>query len=310
MADNPDLTINGAEARGIDASFCKRDAPRAFGVLLRYLPVSLAVREIMRMRALADAGTLLMPLLDVGCGDGLFWEVLTNDLAAGKSSGLRGLVGVDISDSELQLASLRLSSQGGEVLSFDISHDSGERRLDTHLGPFKTVVANSSLEHVPKLEVALRNIRRYMARDSTLWLFLPAPQWSNTLAMKRLLRKISPRISGMYGGMWDGFYQHYHLYPAWMWAHMLNGLGFSFTIRGVGNAHGNRIFERWLPAAFVSFTYKSIFGHYPAGSVSWFKQMMLPGMTPFLNDVQSGAVVLDDLEHPEVVEYVIRCSPR
>ena len=64
--------------------------------LMQYMPLSLAVRELMRMRGLADYGTLELPLLDVGCGDGLFWEVLTKELQSGRTQNLEGLVGIDI----------------------------------------------------------------------------------------------------------------------------------------------------------------------------------------------------------------------
>jgi SAM-dependent methyltransferase len=295
---------------GLNVSFCKQDARETFRALLRYLPVALAVREIMRMRALAEVGSLATPLLDIGCGDGLFWEVLTRDLASGRSSGVEGLVGVDISEAELRLASLRLSPLGGEVHSFDIAHDGRERTLDDRLGAFRTVIANCSLEHVPKLEVALENIKRYMALDGELWLFVPAPRWSDTFVVKRVLRKIGARAAGTYGGMWDGFYQHHHLYPAWVWSALLENAGFASDIRGLGSARGNRLAELWLPPSFASFVWKSLFGRYPRGLLSSLKVALVPRMDAYLDEVQSGAVITQDLEHPEVVEYVIRCRVR
>jgi SAM-dependent methyltransferase len=299
-----------AAPRGLDVSCCRHDARGAFRALLRYLPVSLAVREIMRMRVLAEAGALRTPLLDVGCGDGLFWEVLTRDLASGRSRGVAGLVGVDISASELRLASLRLSPLGGEVLAFDISRDGVERALDDRLGAFATVIANCSLEHVPKLELALANIRRYMAPGGELWLFVPAPRWTDTLAVKRWLRRLGARVAGTYGGMWDGFYQHHHLYPAWVWTELLRAQGFEPEIQGLGSERGNRLAEVWLPLAFVSFLYKCVFGHYPARVARSLKLSLAPRMDAYLEEVQRGDVITADLDHPEVVEYAIRCRAR
>lgn len=304
------LPPQAAPAGRLNVSFCKQDARETFRALLHYLPVSLAVREILRMRVLAERGTLAAPLLDVGCGDGLFWEVLTRDIASGSSSGVAGLVGVDISDSELRLASLRLSALGGEVLNFDISGDGRAPALDERRGAFRTVIANCSLEHVPRLEDALVNIRSYMAPDGELWLFVPAPRWSDTFVVKRLLRKLGARAAGTYGGMWDGFYQHHHLYPAWVWQHLLEAQGFACEIHGLGSARGNRLAELWMPPAFLSFGYKSIFGHYPARLSRPFKLPLLSSMQAYLDEVQRGDVITDDLEHPEVVEYSIRCVQR
>ena len=64
--------------------------------LLRYLPMSLAVREAMRMRALAESHGLETPLLDIGCGDGLFWQVVTREYLEKNEWQLDGLLGIDI----------------------------------------------------------------------------------------------------------------------------------------------------------------------------------------------------------------------
>src|SRR5690606_34252564 len=79
---------------------CKRDPARALRILLRYLPLSLCVREIMRLRALSENGSLEAPLLDVGCGDGLFWQAV-GDAAQAGADRLDGLVGIDVNPHEL-----------------------------------------------------------------------------------------------------------------------------------------------------------------------------------------------------------------
>ena len=53
-----------ARAAAIDIQSCKHDAAGAMRALVEYLPLALAVREIMRMRALAECGSLTMPLLE------------------------------------------------------------------------------------------------------------------------------------------------------------------------------------------------------------------------------------------------------
>lgn len=150
-------------AAGIDIRYCKSDAAGAMRALMQYMPLALAVRELMRMRGLADYGTLEMPMLDVGCGDGLFWEVFAKELQGEGARHLEGLVGIDINRAELDLASVRLSPVGGEVRSVDISDQAAGAELR---GRFKTIIANCSLEHVPKLEHAIQNIGSYLAPAS------------------------------------------------------------------------------------------------------------------------------------------------
>jgi len=292
---------------GLDVRSCKSDAAGAMRALMQYLPLALAVRELMRMRALADYGTLEMPLLDVGCGDGLFWEVMTEELRSGQSQHLEGLVGIDINQAELDLASVRLSSAGGEVRSVDISARGAG--ADLH-GRFETVIANCSLEHVPKLEVAIQNIRSFLAPGGELFMILPTPNWTDTLALKRLLGRFSGRLAGTFAGAFDGFYQHHHLYPWYVWEHLLHGFGFDIELKGLGSREANRITERWYLPAIASFLYKSVFHHYPMRIARPLKQRYMKRLGKFLAEVEQGLVVHDDLDHPEVIEYLARCTPR
>jgi len=306
-ATSPPHVAQRAGEGGLDVSYCKQDATGAMKTLLRYLPVSLAVHEIMRMRALAEVGVLRTPLLDVGCGDGLFWEVLARDIKEGRTQSVEGLVGIDINAHELELASLRLSSLGGELRNLDITDDGSQRQLDDRLGTFKTVIANCSLEHVPRLEVALENIKRYMAPDGELWLFVPAPGWSDSYRVKKFLRSFSARLAGTYGGMWDGFYQHHHLYRGYVWRYLLQGIGFDAEVRAIGSDRANVLRELWLPPALASFLYKCVFKRYPERFVAPFKHWALPRMKSFLDEVERGDVVHDRLDDPNVIEYAIRC---
>ena len=177
---------------GLDLRNCRTDAATAMRALLEVLPVTLAVREIMRMRALADLGVLRMPMLDVGCGDGLFWEVAVRDLKSGHSN-LDGLVGIDIDEHELRLATARLSPIGGDMRLIDISDPSMTTDLEGAKGSFETIIANCSLEHVPRLEDALLNIKQFLAPDGELLLFVPEPRWTDSFTSKRVLARISPR---------------------------------------------------------------------------------------------------------------------
>ena len=294
-----------ARTAAIDIRICKTDAAGAMRALVEYLPLALAVREIMRMRALAECGSLAMPLLDVGCGDGLFWEVITREVLGGSSLRLAGLMGIDVNRSELDLASMRLSAIGGEVRALDISDPHVDLRTR-----FNTIICNCSLEHVPELEPALMNIRQYLNPEGELFMVLPAPRWTDTLATKKVLARLSGRLAQMYGGLFDGFYQHHHLYPAWTWEHLLGSLGFEVEIRGIGSRLANRLTELWYLPAVGSFLYKGLFKRYPARWTAPFKTRYLAGLGDFFREVEQGQVLHDDLRHPEIIEWFVRARPR
>ncbi|MCB0384342.1 MAG: class I SAM-dependent methyltransferase, partial [Bdellovibrionales bacterium] len=117
-------------------------AETAWKHLTAHLPLSLAVRELMRLRALFEMGAIQKPILDVGCGDGLFWENLIQNIREGEKVSLKGLMGIDIDTHELSLASLRLQSRGVEVQQRDISLTSSLEGQSDLKGQFQTVIAN------------------------------------------------------------------------------------------------------------------------------------------------------------------------
>jgi len=290
--------------------FCKHDPQSAMNALLRCLPLSLAVREIMRMRALAEQSPLPAPLLDVGCGDGLFWEVAARSLQDKQHALLDGLIGIDVSDHELKLASLRLAQDGGEVRNVDISSNLQDHSIGDMTNMFRTIVANCSLEHVPRIEPALRNIKHYLHSDGRFFLFVPAPFWTDTLGFKRALNRWAPRMAGVYGALFDGFFRHYHLYPSYVWEYLLKGVGFTVEKSiGIGSFAANRLFDRWLFGSLPAFVFKAIFKRYPI----WYTQLKssyLKRRAPdFMREIETGFCVSSDTEGPDCVEYLFICRP-
>lgn len=288
---------------------CKTNPARALRILLRYLPLSLCVREIMRLRALSERGSLESPLLDVGCGDGLFWEA-AGETARTDGQRLKGLMGIDVNAHELGIASMRLQKEGGIARRVDIS---GPPVLVDDLGgaTYPTILANCSLEHVRHIDKAFRNMRALQKDEGRLLLFVPAPRWSDTLALKRFLSKIHPRLGALYGAMWDGFFQHHHLYPHYVWRHLLESSGYEVeSLQGIGSAHANRLFARWAAPSFPAFLYKEVFKKYP----SWYaplKRLYVRTLEKgFLEEIRSGACIKDDPDHDDVVEYYIVCRKR
>jgi len=291
----------------IRVDYCKTAPAAAMKSLLRYLPLSLAVREAMRMRALADFEGLETPALDIGCGDGLFWEVVTRQYVEKNESTLDGLLGIDINRHELELASLRLADKGMDLKSIDISDNEQIHSLEELRGRFRTVMANCSLEHVPNLDDSLANIRTLLKDDdSRFYLFVPAPNWTETLAVKRFIRRVSPRLAGMYGGMLDGFFQHQHLYQAYVWKHLLEGNGFSdVEVVGLGSKAANRLFELWLLPAFGSFLVKGLVKRYPS-MFQGITSRYIHGEAQFLREIADGSFITDAKDE-HVVELFIRC---
>jgi len=307
-----DTDTNSLENHEQQISFdaIREEPKRVFALLRNYLPTSLAVREIMRLRSLAEIGSIKLPLLDVGCGDGLFWEVAFKDAGKGKKSALKGLFGIDINSSELKLASRRFSEFGAQANLLDISSKIGDEQSfhKDQMETFHHVLCNCSIEHVTQLKESLTNIYQLIKSGGTLSLFVPAPNWSNTMQIKQLLSKISYRLGSVYGACFDGFFQHHHLYPAWVWQHLLEGIGFkNIKIQGLGSKKASMIFERRLPFALISFLFKSLFKRYPC-LPGWSNWNRTRNIKDFLNEVHDGSCISDNLHGNYIVEFFITCQ--
>ncbi len=185
-------------------------------------PLALSLREVNRLMAFAllaeqdkqERGEV-MPVLDVGCGDGVWWMLLDVD---------RGLVyGVDISGSEIKRAQKHIHA----VLA-DISKVRPFPEVS-----FPTVLANCSLEHVPDIQGALDTIRRCaIEKNGRLVLFVPAVQWGYQGMIQAFFLRHAPRLAMSLSGALNGFFQHWHLYDLSVWESILARSG--WKTRGHG----------------------------------------------------------------------------
>jgi SAM-dependent methyltransferase len=220
-----------------------------FSELTRAIPVSLAVREVMRLLTLYRRLPESTDILDVGCGDGSFWR-------AYPGVGRLTLDGVDLDAKELDLA--RKSGVYRDLWAMDISQRAPGRKY-----PF--VVGNCSLEHVPHIHRALVNIRESLLEEGRLILFVPAFGWSRSLGAVKTLAKFSNRMAMAASGALDGFFQHHHIYDAGSWQLLVEAAGYEVVqCKALGSPTINRVFESQLGPAFFEFLYKALFKQYPS----------------------------------------------
>ena len=213
---------------------------------LRHAPLSLTLREINRLVALETVGKNHGPVLDVGCGDGFWWTMRSDN---------REIYGIDISAREIAQASTRIHAELADV----------SKETPFSGTKFGEVIGNCSLEHVPDIDAALSNLRRAAADDARLLMFVPTPRWAYQGRTQRLLLKHAPRVAMALSGAFNGFFQHWHLYDHKVWRRLLEQHGWRVTATyGLGSARSEFLFRAFLPPAFVQFLAKSITGFYPA----------------------------------------------
>src|SRR5436190_3319850 len=111
-------------------------------------PTALAIKECARLAVLRKY-ECPEPILDVGCGDGLFARIAFVG---------RQVWGIDIDAAEGRHAA------NASVYEQVILGDVTRARLPQEF--FASCIANCSLEHIPRIEDALRNIRRSLHKGA------------------------------------------------------------------------------------------------------------------------------------------------
>lgn len=235
----------------------------AISKYLSWTPLSLVIRETCRIHAfrkILDKETLgpKLKILDVGCGDGRWWNYLSVDKSY-------EIFGVDINSREVEKAQDIIQAR---VL--DITDITAVRSLPQD---FDLVVGNCSLEHIPNINEALKNISSVLKEGATFILFVPTPTWALKGKSVEMLARVSPRFSMAFSGFMNGFFQHWHLYQYEIWNHLLASNGFKTTqVHGLGTKKLEFLFRLYLPTSFISFLVKSVTGKY----LNFFFSYLLP----------------------------------
>ncbi len=200
----PPASVRRKAAPAPDAELDLEDFRHYFA----HSPTALAIKECARLsviRRYACPG----PILDVGCGDGLFARMAFEDAE---------VWGIDIDAAEGRWAAA--SQAYTQVVLGDVTRASLPRDF------FATCVANCSLEHVPRLDLALKNILGSLRPGGVAYLFVPNVEWASHLTSARLLARLgAPLMSQQIQTAIDRQFRHYHLYDAAGWRRVVADSG-------------------------------------------------------------------------------------
>ena len=190
VADGPEITLE--------------DFERYFP----HTPAALCIKECARlsvMRRYPCPG----PVLDVGCGDGLFARMAFDDV---------DVWGIDIDAAEGRWAAA--SKAYTQVILGDVTKVTLPETF------FATCVANCSLEHVPRIDLALKNILRSLRPGGLAYLFVPAAGWASHLTSARVLTELgAPALGARIESSIDHVFKHHHLYDADGWRRVVEQSG-------------------------------------------------------------------------------------
>jgi 2-polyprenyl-3-methyl-5-hydroxy-6-metoxy-1,4-benzoquinol methylase len=207
-----------------------------------HTPAALCIKECARLTALRRHDCP-QPILDVGCGDGLFASIAFRDAE---------VWGIDIDAKEGRWAAA--SRAYSQVVLGDVTR---AKLPETF---FETCVANCSLEHVPRIDLALTNIRRSLKPGGRVLMFVPNREWAEHLMSYRFLKSLgAPGLAETLQTAIDTFFKHEHLYDEAGWRKVLVDAGFEIeAIEPVLSSGTTVAFEAFLLPSLLGWANKHL----------------------------------------------------
>ena len=150
------------------------------------------------------------PVLDVGCGDGIFSSVLFGEHVD---------TGIDPDERELRIA--------GRLDAYTELINCSGASVPKPDGTYRTIFSNSVLEHIPDLRPVLFELHRLLHDDGQLIVTVPVHRFEEHnighLVLRGLhLRKLAVRWQRFFRNFWG----LYHVHSSESWRTMLESAGF------------------------------------------------------------------------------------
>lgn len=150
------------------------------------------------------------PILDIGCGDGIFASILCS-----------AQIDTGIDPDKPELNSARESQAYRELIGC-FGND-----IPKPDKSFATIVSNSVLEHIPDLVPVLKEANRLLADDGRFYITIPSDRLELATAPARILSAFGmPSLARRYGRFYNSFWGHHHAYDDKTWRTMFAEAGF------------------------------------------------------------------------------------
>jgi SAM-dependent methyltransferase len=185
-------------------------------ILLAYMsmaPLPLAFERTMEGNIYRTLPPLARPVLDIGCGEGLFAKVVF----AGKVD-----TGIDPDARELERAK--------ELGAYEELIQCFGHQIPKPDGAFQTIVSNSVLEHISDLEPVLREAHRLLAPGGRFYFTVPSEKFDRYSVLNQLLTAV--RLHGQaaqFRAFFNRFWRHYHYHTLDGWKELARRCGFEIV---------------------------------------------------------------------------------
>lgn len=217
-----------------------------FSNYLKFAPVSLALERSLECEIFLKQ-VFEHPVLDLGCGDGLFAFILFDDKVD---------TGIDPNPREVKRAtqyaiySEQINCLGDKIPKPD--------------GSYKTVYSNSVLEHIPDLEPVLKEVHRILSTGGNFYVTVPTHLFQTYTVGSRFLTTLGlSRLAIKYEHFYNSFWSQIHCYTPAKWAELFERNGFKVVnVIEYGSKKTSLIYGLFIPLAFWDWLMKKLFNRW------------------------------------------------
>jgi len=172
-------------------------------------PLALAFERVMECRILAQQ-TFERPMLDIGCGEGLFAKILFTEPVD---------TGIDPNSRELA----RAHELGAYVELIECRGDA----IPKADGSYRTILSNSVIEHIPDIQPVLLEAYRLLAPGGRMYLTVPSNRFDEYTWISQFLAALGlDNLRRRFGEFFNRFWVHYHYHTLEHWRKIAESAGF------------------------------------------------------------------------------------
>lgn len=209
-------------------------------------PMALAIERSLECDILSQQ-KFVPPILDMGCGDGLFAYILFDDQID---------TGIDPSQDEIERA--RLLNIYKELIKC-----TGDR-IPKKNGYYNTIFSNSTLEHIPEIKPVLEEAYRLLSPSGKFYVTVPTDMFDKFTVIYQILSFFRlKRLTERYRFFFNKFWEHYHRYGRDAWEKIFKDSGFEIVEAKEYDSKIICLINDFLaPFAFFSFIMKKLFNRW------------------------------------------------
>lgn len=176
---------------------------------LAHVPAALAIERLVEGHLLREK-SFIRPVLDIGCGDGLFASMLFEDKVD---------EGLDYDPEETARA-----AASGRYAHVTTGSATDMPLPDTS---FATVFSNSVLEHIPGVEHVMSETFRVLQPGGVFHFTVPTTRFEEQSLPHRLLSALGlKKAATRFGKTYNSFWRHYNVHDLEGWCSLARAAGF------------------------------------------------------------------------------------